>query len=165
MEVSHTWGMTLFDEFHGWLNRRFPESKTDDGYSFFILKAPFLQQVEGGKGQVIIDELTKGRWWLWVVGADPRPYVAHTRAESEAIIYNPDWNVWEEIPQWLLEGTDTKIDVAQIARQLEGPDLFVVINPDRGVVLHLGHLALGSDTQEGLQAVVESCPGCFRGAE
>lgn len=155
--------MSLFDEVTQWLSDQFPGSHLSDGYFFLKVVRKAHANLKGGNTlQPLLDELTVGRAWIVVVGADPRPFTTPTASECETTYYNPDWNVNEWKEMWLVEVNGETFNLNGLSKVIEGPTLVALFIPDRGLVLHLDVLDLHATDQLEIEVLKVIHPDSFQ---
>lgn len=153
--------MSLFAESEQWLSDKFPGSNLIDGYYFLKVVSPVVARLNPGKLQILIDELTSGRAWIIVVGADPRPFTHPKAWEYTTTYYNPDWNISEWMDMWLVEVHGDSLNLDGLSNVLEDPTLVAIFIPDRELVLHADLLSLHATDPLAIEVLKTNLPDCF----
>lgn len=137
-------------EVEDWLADNFPGSTIEDGYYFVRIKAEVECQVLLPESQAMSDYLTRGRCWIISVGGDLTPFTNPTRVEQDMTIYNPDYNIWEEIPRWIAETENVSLDIQGLIRSMMSEGILAIVAIDLGLVFNFSLLRLYATSKDEL---------------
>jgi hypothetical protein len=155
--------MSITEDLLGFLASTFPGSTIDDGYFFIVIRGGAERFVRYDKLQEAVDRITDGRCWLVTVNVDPRDLVEPDRIEQRTVDYNPDWNVHEPMPQWIVDVSSTRVDIsALIARRKEARiGAYAFISADRRVAFQLPERSLIAASRSEMERFGEGLEACF----
>lgn len=152
--------MALADEVRAFLDETLPGSSIEDDFEVIAIVGPVKRQVQGRNWQPLVAELSRGRYYLVVNGADPRPEIGDAPCEQRVVTTTTDGVAYRHA-QYLV-ALDRPIDAFAISARLTGESAMAIISPAREMVLHVSRIHLYASRAAALDALVAAHPACFR---
>ena len=149
-----------YSDLRAYLDRVFPGSRIDDGYSFVFFKAPSSRRVTGASLQAVIDRLCIGDSWVVAVNVDWQLLRHPTSDEKYTALYTPDWNVEERYEAHVAVVAGT-FEVTPLLRSIKTPGALGVVNPQQNVAFDVSLGRIYGRTREELDAFCSQLPDAF----
>jgi hypothetical protein len=145
---------SISDSVRSYLNAYFKGSTIEDGYYFVSVRAPICWRIHDSAVQQVGDRIAESGSWVIAVGVDPTRYVNASTVEQRTVIYNPDWNIEKELPQWVVELGRAGIDLRSLLEEETVPGAAAIINPQRGIILDANMRRLYANDEATLAALL-----------
>jgi hypothetical protein len=143
-----------------YLNRTFPGSQFDEGYSFVFLRAPFARRATEEDYQPIVDDLCVGDSWLVAVNVDWKLVGPVKQHEVDTILYTPDWNIEEKYDEHIAI-IDAPFPAEPLLRSTRTPGALALINPRQDLMFNMTLGRLYGKTNVDLDAFCARHPRGF----
>lgn len=145
---------SISDKVRSYLNADFKGSTIEDGYYFVSMRAPVCWRIQDGAVQQVGGRIAESGSWVITVGVDPTPYVKASTVEQRSVLYNPDWDIEKELPQWVVELAEAGIELRSLLEAESVPGAAAIVNPKRGIVLDANMRRLYANDEAALKALL-----------
>lgn len=143
-----------------YLDRAFPGSSFDEGYSFVFFKAPWFRRVAAADIQPVVEQLCVGETWLVAVNVDWKIVGSVKEDESQPVLYTPDWNVEEPYEEHVAV-VDAPIPAEALLHSIRTPGALALVNPQLDLMLDIKLGRIYGRTKEAVDAFCDRLPGAF----
>jgi hypothetical protein len=139
------------DDVRAYLNRAFPGSRIDEGYSFVFFKAASSRRLRGQNVQRVVDALCTSDSWVIAVNVDWKLVGPTESQETRTVLYTPDWNVEESYEEHVAVVSGT-FPAEQVLRSIKTPGAFAVVNPAQNLAFDVSLGRMYGRTRDELDA-------------
>lgn len=148
------------DDVRAYLNRAFPGSRIDEGYSFVFFKAASSRRLRGQNVQRVVDALCTSDSWVIAVNVDWK-LVGPTKAhDTRTVLYTPDWNVEESYEEHVAVVSGT-FPAQNVLRSIKTPGAFAIVNPSKNLAFDVTLGRIYGSTREELDAFCDLLSDAF----
>jgi hypothetical protein len=156
----------LRSEVYDFLYSTFPGSTLDDGYYFVHVKAPVSRRVRRVSATDVLTRLVDEPSWLVTVNADPTGFVGAARFEKGSTTYNPDWNISEEMPQWIAAlPANPVVDLDGLRKSMKPLGALALISPSHRLIFDVRYMLVHAASNADLDALVKGNEQSFEREE